>query len=325
MSLLQIFLETEYTSVPAEIKVYCNNKKLYNGFIKSQIKITHNLKSSKGISIKILKTGRTEIIAKKGHKQIVFIKKIKLNGIDLKINAFGNFIAKDNFYTSEQKLQTTELAFNGVWTIKINDTYNIPGLITDKGRNLLKNFIHSNIACFGASNTYRNTTTEGFKIGLWPEYINKYTKLQVKNYGVGGSSLSEITCLVKKYSEKFTKCNIIIFAPHTFRFQTKKNKKLINSLDFSLLDKNVVLHGEEHYIAILSNKLQILFDKISKNNNVYFCSDNKSEYDLFWKTPLKKYMIPNVKFKYKQDNNMHFEEKFHSAFAKKIIKHIGIK
>lgn len=325
MSLLKIFLETEYTSVPAQIDVYCNEKKLYTGPIKNNLEINHICKSSKGILIKISKTGKTKIIAKKGHKQIVFIKKIILNGIDLKIKAFGNFIAKDNFKLDTEQLQTTELAFNGIWTLKINDTYDIPGHLTDKGKKQIKNFINSSISCFGASQTYRNTIAEGFKIGLWPEHIIKYTNLKVKNYGVGGSNLAEITCLAEKHSKKVTKCNIIILAPHTFRFQIKKNKKYINSQDFNLLDKNVVLHGEEHHIAILSNKLKILFDKISKSNNVYFCSDNKSEYELFWKTPLKKYMIPNVNFNFTHDSHIHFEEKFHSAFAKKIIKHIGIK
>jgi hypothetical protein len=325
MGELEIILEAEYTSITAEVIILCNKKQIYNGVIKGRIKINHNIEKIGYLDLKIIKSGHTPDLVNHGHKQRLIIKKIRLNGIELKIEAFGNFFPKDNLYITEKNLQTNILAWNGEWNIKINDTYDVPGHLTSEGKQITKFFSSRQIACFGASNTKRDLSNEKFKVGLWPDYLARLTKHSVQNYGLPGSNIPEITCLLEKYSKQFSNSNLIILSPHSFRFQIKEDTNWINSLNFGLLDKTVVLHGEEHYIAVLSGKLMSLFDKISKNNNLYFCPDNESEYEVFQRTPLKKYMIPKIEFaNYKVDKNRHYEEKFHNDFAKKIIKHIGI-
>lgn len=324
MNTVKVSLSTDYTSIPAHCKIFCCKKLIFDDIVKKSITLNHNFESVKNFEINIVKDGRTLNIAKK-HKQIVYIKNINLNGIDLKINEFGIFNIKNNFFTSDQMLQTTQLTFNGEWNLKLVDTYNIPGHLTKSGLKKSKLFSNCNIACFGASNTFRITDKENFQTGLWPDYLRQKTNLKINNYADVGSSIPEITAMVKKYTQKFFKPIVILFLPHTFRFQIKKNSQWTNSFDFNLLEKNVVLQGEAHYIAVLSNKLKKFFNELSKKNSIFFCSDNESEYNLFKKTQLRKYLITPPKFsKYQKDKNGHWEEKFHKDFANRIIKQIDI-
>jgi hypothetical protein len=245
-----------------------------------------------------------------------------LNGIPLKINGFGVFYVKNNVYTQDEELQTTMLTLNGEWSLSIPSTYSLPGHLTLEGKMVKNSFIDSDICCFGASNTKRN------ELDCWPHYLADLTNRTVQNYGMPGSTLPEITRLVEEYATSSKGCDLVILSPHCFRFQILDEAKneWQNSGDWSLLKKEVVLHGAEHYVAVLSAKLCQFFDKISRSHNIYICPDNQAEYELFQKTPLKNYIIPDVKFPHSQlaDDIGHWDDKWNLSFAEKTARHIGI-
>jgi len=319
MHFVEIILDTEYSSIPAEIKILCNNEEIFNGIIKSKKIISHNLKLKDGLDIRVSKFGKTRDIVDAGHKQIITIEKVTLNGIDLKIDAFGMFSIKDNVYIKNKELQTTTLTLNGEWSLSIPSTYSLPGHLTRKGKKIQRKFIDSDICCFGASNTYRRG------VECWPHYLAKLSKLKVQNYGVGGSSWLEITRLVEEYSRLVKGRDLIILSPLCFRFQIQDEDEWSNCNDWDLLEKEVVLHGAEHYVAVLSANLCEFFDKISELHNIYICPDNQLEYDLFQKTPLKKYLIPDIEFPDHQlEHDGHWGDKWNITFAEKTARHIGI-
>lgn len=319
MNFIEIILDAEYSSRPAKIKILCNNDEIFNGIIKSKKIISHNPKLKEGLEIKVSKFGKTKDLVDAGHKQIITIDKVTLNGIDLKIDAFGMFSTKDNAYVKDKELQTTTLTLNGEWSLSIPSTYSLPGHLTTKGKKLKNKFIDSDVSCFGASNTNR----KDFK--CWPHYLAKLSKVKVENYGISGSSWPEITRLVQEYSRSVKDRDIIILSPHCFRFQIRDEEEWLNSNDWDFLKREVVLHGEEHYVAVLSANLCDFFDKISESNNIYICPDNKSEYDLFQKTPLKKYIVPDVEFPDNQlEQDGHWNDKWNITFAEKIARHLSI-
>ena len=323
MHSLEIILETEYSATPAHIKISIDNKEIFNGLIKSKQKyISHDLSLEDRIDIKISKTGKSKDIVDAGHTQQTTIKSITLNGIDLKIDAFGVFHVKDNVYVTDKELQTTTLTLNGEWCLSIPSTYKLPGHLTREGEIIRKKFTSSDIACFGASNTYRG----GFQ--CWPHYLANLSNRNVQNYGLPGSSWPEITRLVEEYSRLVKASDLVILSPHCFRFQIQDEVggKWVNSGDWDLLKRQVVLHGAEHYVAVLSANLCEFFDRISKSHNIYICPDNQEEYHLFHKTPLKKYLISDVDFPDDQlaDDGGHWGKKWNETFAGKTVRHMGI-
>jgi len=319
MHLIEIILDTEYSSIPAKVKVSCNDEEIFIGMIEGKKTISHNLIIKDRLNIRISKTGMTKDIVEAGHVQAITIEQVTLNGIDLKIDAFGMFYAKGNVYLPNKELQTPILKFNGEWLLSIPPTYPLPGHLTHEGKIIQRKFVDSDICCFGASNTYR----PGVK--CWPHHLANLSKLKVENYGVVGSGWQEITRMVKEYSKLVQGRDLIVMSPFSFRFQIQDGDKWVNSLDHGLHLKETILHGAEHYVALLSGHLKDFFDEISASNHVHICPDNQEEYDLFQKTPLKKYIIPCIEFPEEQLlDDGHWNERWNRDFAEKTARHVGI-
>ena len=334
MHVVEIILDTECSSTPAEVKITCNSEVIFNDLIKERKIISHNLKIKEGLDISISKFGKTQDIPRHvqlmqkflandkvdaGHKQIITIEKVKLNGIDLKIDSFGVFSVKNNLHVPKKELQTTMLTLNGEWSLSIPPTYSLPGQLTHEGKILQRKFINSDVCCFGASNTYRPG------VECWPHHLANLSKLKVQNYGIRGSGWLEITRMIEEYSSKVKDSHLIILSPFCFRFQIQDGDGWSNCNEWDLLTKEAVLHGAEHYVAMLSGHLCEFLDKLSALNHIYICPDNQQEYDLFQKTPLKKYLIRDIEF---PDNQLlddgHWNDKWNKNFAEKTAHHIGI-
>ena len=319
MHLVEIILDTEYSYLPAEVGIMCNNEVIFNGIIKGKKTVTHNLRIKDGLDLRISKSGKTKAIVDAGHTQIITIEKVTLNGIDLKIDSFGVFYVKDNVFVSNKELQTTTLTLNGEWSLSIPPTYSLPGHLTNKGRILQSKFVDSDICCFGASNTYRPG------VECWPHHLANLTEVKVQNYGIGGSCWPEITRMIEEYSSKVKNSNLIILSPFCFRRQIQDGDEWSNCNEVRLMARETVLHGAEHYVAMLSGHLCEFFDKISALNHIHICPDNQDEYDLFQKTPLKKYLIRDIEFPEDQLlNDGHLNDKWSRNFAEKTAHHIGI-
>ena len=321
MHLVEIILDTEYSYLPAEVGIMCNNEVIFKGIIKGKKTVTHNLRIKDGLDLRISKSGKTKAIVDAGHKQIITIEKVTLNGIDLKIDAFVMFSVKDNVYVQNKELQTTTLTLNGEWFLSIPATYSLPGHLTHDGKILQKKFVDSDVGCFGASNTHRPG------VECWPHHLGNLAEVKVQNYGVGGSGWLEITRLLEEYSKLVEGRDLIILSPGRFRFQLQDQDEWLNCNDLNELPKESILrHETEHYVAVLSGHLCEFFDGISKSNRIHVCLDNQEEYELFQKTPLKKYLIPDIEFPEDQllDRRGHWDERWHVTFAEKTARHIGI-
>ena len=321
MHLVEIILDTEYTHIPAEVKISCNNELIFNGIIKSKKTITHSLKIKDGLDLRISKFGKTKAIVDAGHKQIITIEKVTLNGIDLKIDVAGVFSIKDNVYVPNKELITTMLTLNGEWSLSIPPTYSLPGHLTHDGKIIQREFVDSDVCCFGASNTYKPG------VRCWPDHLANLSKLKVQNYGISGSGWLEITRLVEEYSLLVKSRDLIILSPGRFRFQLQDQDEWLNCNDLTELPKESILsHETEHYVAVLSGHLCEFFDEISKSNRIHVCLDNQEEYELFQRTPLKKYLIPGIEFPEDRllDRRGHWDERWHFDFAEKTARHIGI-
>ena len=320
MHSLEIVLDTEYSSRPAEVKILCNNEEIFNDKIKSKKTLSYNLELKDSFDLIIFKSGKTKDLVDAGHTQIITIEKVKLNGIDLKIDSFGMFFVKDNPYLKNKELQTATLQLNGKWSLSIPFIYSLPGHLTCEGKILQEKFVDSDICCFGASNT---SSRQGFE--CWPNYLANISKLKVQNYGIPGSGWQEITRLVHEYSKLVKGRDLVILSPLCFRFQIQDTDEWFNCNDWELLKKDIVLHGTEHYVALLSANICGFFDKISESNNIYFCPDSQLEHDLFQKTPLKKYLIPYIEFPETQlAKDRHWNDEWNYNFAKKTASHIGV-
>ena len=107
--------------------------------------------------------------------------------------------------------------------------------------------------------------------------------------------------------------------PHSFRIQQKDNSIIKNVL---CKDKNLLLHGEEHFIAFLSAKLYNFINKINKKNFfIFFTIDQKIQHDLFSITKLKKYLLPYLDTSnyMLEEDGMHMGSDYQIDFAKLCV------
>ena len=289
MNTLKISLSTIYDVAPSHLKIEYLGEVIHQGELTKNTVIEHETGRSDPLELKITKTGKTkEIVDMKGIQEVV-AELVNLNGINLKIKDFGSFSLKDNPYVDEEILQTNKLNLNGVWTLEL-PRLNLVGDITKEALSKMRNpFSDSDVACFGCSQTY------GAFLGndqTWPSELERLTGKLVKNYGVSGSNINEITAMVDEYLGKFKTDIILLYLPHTFRRQRKKGNETVN-LDWrDDYNRDLLLHGEEHSIAVLSGDFMEWLEKISKHTKIYFGTYQTDEYKLYRQTPLKKFMFP---------------------------------
>ena len=318
MNTLKISLSTTYDVAPSHLKVECLGEVIYEGDLTKNTVIEHETGRLDPFELKITKTGKTkEIVDIKGTQEVV-VELVNLNGIDLKIKEFGSFSLNDNPYVDEQILQTNKLNLNGVWTLELL-RLNLVGDITKQAFGKMRNpFSDSDVACFGCSQTY------GAFVGddqTWPSELERLTGKLVKNYGVSGSNINEITAMVDEYLGKFKTDIVLLYLPQTFRRQRKKGNETVN-LDWrDDYNRDLVLHGEEHSIAVLAGDFMEWLDNVSRHTKIYFGTYQTDEYKLYQQTPLKKFMFPFLEgADYpKASDDVHHGPEFNRDFAKMLV------
>lgn len=318
MNTVKISLSTRYDIAPSHLEIGCSGEVIFDGELTRNLIIDHETDKSDLFEIKIRKTGKTKRIVDMNGTQEVIVKSINLNGIDLKIKEFGSFALKDNPYVDEEILQTNKLNLNGEWTLDL-PTLNLVGDITRSTmENTRDSFSDSEIACFGCSQTYGDLLKNA---ETWPSQLARLTGAMVKNYGVSGSNINEITAMVDEYLEKFKTDVILLYLPHTFRRQTREENKISNLRWDDERNRDLLLHGEEHSIAVLSGFFKAWLEKKSKHTKIYFGTYQTDEYKLYEKTPLKKFMFPFLEgANYpKASDKIHHGAEFNTDLAK-IIK-----
>jgi hypothetical protein len=317
MNIIKIFLSTKYDSVPSHCKIYCCDELIFDSVVDKDLHIVHEVNLVNPFSVKIIKTGKTVEIVKTNQEQSIKIKNINLNGIDLKVGEFGKFHVKGNPYVDDHTLQTDCLNLNGEWQLEL-PARSIVGRIEPTELKFRDPLEDCDIACFGASQTYGAFLEYNES---WPAQLQEETGKKIRNYGIGGSNVNEITALVDHYIENYKTDTILLYLPHTFRRQLEINGSWQRPRWNDTVNRDLILHGEEHSIAVISGDLYRWLDNISKNTKIYFGSDQTDEYGLYERTPLKKFMMPFLEGNNypKASDNLHYGAEFNRDFAK-IIK-----
>ena len=206
MNTLKISLSTTYDVAPSHLKIECLGEVIHEGELTKNTVIEHETGRLDPFELKITKTGKTKEIVDIKSTQEVVVQLVNLNGINLKIKDFGSFSVGDNPYKDEEILQTNKLNLNGVWTLELPRSNLVGDITKDAFRKMRNTFSDSDVACFGCSQTY------GAFLGneqTWPSELERLTGKLVKNYGVIGSTINEITAMVDEYLRKF-KTDIVL-------------------------------------------------------------------------------------------------------------------
>jgi len=312
---VKISLSTIYDVTPSHLKIECLGEVIYVGQLTKNTIIEHEIGRLDPFELKIAKTGKTkEIVDMKGQQEVV-VELVNLNGIDLKIKEFGSFSLKDNPYVNDETLQTNKLNLNGEWTLKLPRLNLVGDITTGALERMRQTFADCDIACFGCSQTYGAFLKHD---EAWPVQLGGLTGKLVKNYGVSGSNINEITAMVEHYLKKFKTDTILLYLPHSFRRQMNIDNeiKLIGTTDRE--NKELLLHGEEHSIAVLSGDMYDWLENINRQTKIYFGTYQTDEYGLYERTPLKKFMFPFLQGDDypKASDNQHHGAEFNKAFAK---------
>ena len=315
-NVIKIKLSTEYDSVPPYCKIFCCGDLIFDSLVSNSLELSHQLETFDQFDVKIIKTGKTLDVVKKNHEQSIMIKNISLNGIDLKVAEFGKFHVKDNPYVNDHTLQTNCLNLNGEWLLEL-PARSIAGKIELEKFKLRDPLEACDIACFGCSQTY------GYPLEYnesWPARLQEETGKKTRNYGIAGANINEITALVNHYIANYKTATILLYLPHTFRRQLEINGSWLRIESNDPENRDLMLHGEEHSIAVISGDLYNWLDNISQNTEIYFGTYQTDEYGLYEKTPLKKFMMPFLEGDDypKASDDLHHGAEFNRVFAKKI-------
>ncbi len=289
---------------------------MFDGLVSKDMDIEHNLGPFTKFHLEIEKTGKTIEVVNKRHEQIVNIEKINLNGIDLKTKEFGVFEIRANPYVDDAQIKTDHLHLNGVWSLSLPERH-LRGNVDLDNIKLRDELSDCDIACFGCSQTYGKGLD---KNETWPAHLQAMTGKDVRNYGVIGSNINEIKSLVEHYRENYTADMILIYLPHTFRRQIFNEDKVEQVMTLDQENKDLILHGEEHSVAVLAGQFKEWLDDISSKTKIYFGTYQRSENELFEKTALKKYMMPFLRSDDypRASDGLHNGSEFNQIFAKNI-------
>lgn len=316
MNIVKISLSTNYDSVPAHCRIECCGDVILDSVVSKDTELVHEIALFDQFDIKITKIGKTLELVKKNQEQIITIKNINLNGIDLKIQEFGEFKIRDNPYIDDETLQTDRLHLNGVWRLELPKR-SLVGTFNPGGINLRDELGDCDIACFGCSNTWGSFLEYGES---WPAQLQQITGKSTKNYGIQGSNINQMIPFVDHYIKNYKTDTIILYLPHTFRRQQNVNGKIQNIETVDNENRELILHGEEHSVAVLSGTLHNWLENCSKNINIYLGTYQTDEYKLYEKTALKKFMVPFLEADdySKASDNLHHGAEFNRDFAKII-------
>jgi|TARA_A100001388_G_scaffold102684_1_gene74865 hypothetical protein len=319
MNFLEISLKTEHTSVPAHLKIYCSDELVFDDLIDKNLVIKKQFETPKVFELKIIKTGKNIDLVKKDHIQKVQIEKVSVNGINLKINEFGNFQVHDNPYVDDHTLQTVDLNLNGTWTLQLQEQKLIGQFEPAKAK--FRDAIQDcDIACFGCSQTYgvfldHNET--------WPYFLGKELGLNVKNFGIPGSNYNEMTAFMEYYVKNYKAKTILALFPHSFRRQSIDNGKIEHIGAVDERNKHLIFHGEEHSIVNLSMCFPAWLESV--HDNIMVSTYQRSEHNLMMLTNIKKHMLPYFDSDPypKASDGKHFGVEHNLSYAKALAKHIN--
>lgn len=320
MNTLQIILSTEYTSIPSHCKIYCCDKLIFYNAINKDITIDHTFTTPKQLSIKIIKDGKNKNLVDNKHIQTINIKKITVNGIDLKIHAFGQFQTKNNPYVEDHLLQTTNLTLNGEWTISTLEQPLVGTFNFEKTKHRIPDSVEDcDIACFGCSQTYgvgidKNQT--------WPLHLGNILGVKVKNFGIPGSNINQITAFIEYFCKNYKTKLILFLLPHSMRRQIVKDNIIENALAHHSANKEFILHGEEHSIINLSCSMSFWLEKIP--TKILISSYSDTEYALIQKTQLSDKLLPYLEFRDYPlaSDNLHFGAEYCKEYASSLAEYI---
>ena len=316
MNIIKISLSTNYDSAPAHCRIKCCGDVIFDSVISKDTELMHEILNLDHFYIEITKTGKTLELVKKNEEQVINIENINLNGIDLKTREFGEFRITDNPYIDNETLQTDRLHLNGKWRLELPKR-SLVGTFDPGEINFRDDLGDCGIACFGCSNTW-GSFLEYDK--SWPAQLQKITGKSVKNYGMRGSNINEITSLVDHYIKNYKTDAILLYLPHTYRRQMNIDGEIKRIVTHDGQNKELVLHGEEHSIAVLSGNMYEWLQDISRHTKIYFGTYQTDEYELYERTSLKKFMFPFLQgddYPTASDNRHHGAE-FNKDFAKLI-------
>ena len=324
MNHLKISLSAVFDSVPPDCRITCCGKELFNSRVTGDTELEFDIGSFKKFNLQIEKAGKTVALVDKEERQIISITNINLNGIDLKIKEFGLFEIKGNPYVNDHSIQTNELHLNGVWTMTL-PSRTLVGNISHRLENIemRDTLMDCDVACFGCVQTHGWRRESNIS---WPHQLKLLTGLYIMNYGIYSSNTNEITSLVEHYIKNFKAETILLYLPHNFKRQVIKEGEYKNVGPQDPVNKELLWHGEEHSIAVLTGELYQWLEKISSHTKIFFGTYHPSEYDLYHKTKLKKYMIPNLNHHLypNASDNQHIGEEFHIDLAKNIKKFLQL-
>ena len=319
MNTVSIMLATEYDSIPSHCTVHVCGELIFDSIVSKNIELTKEIDRFEQFTVKVTKGGKMSDLVKKNHKQILVVQNITLNGIALKVQEFGRFELKNNPYVKEETLQTNYLSLNGEWLLEL-PRRSLRGHLDIgriQGEELRDDIGDCDIACFGCSQTWGSSLEYEES---WPSQLQKITGRSVRNLGIGGSNNNEIMAFADYYINNYKSDVALIYLPHSFRRQLIVDGKVLNLSTVSEKNRELLIHGEEHSIASLSGELYDRLENISKKSKVYFGTYQTSEYDLYQKTPLKKYMFPFLQGDNypKASDNQHHGAEFNRDFARML-------
>lgn len=320
MNKLKIELSAKHNVRPCDLQIIYSGESIHNGKLEKDLVIEHQTDASRPFDLTIIKRGKTKNLIDQDGEQEVVVESVNLNGIDLKHKEFGIFSAKDNPFIDEQTIQTNRLNLNGEWNLQL-PRYDLVGdisTVVNKNRRKVRDrYADTDIACFGCSQTYGEYIEYD---ETWPSQLGKCTGKLVKNYGVSGSNINEITAMVEDFLKAQKAEIILLYVPHTFRRQIRKGNDIVNQMGdkFYSQNKEIVLNGEEHSIAVLAGAFEDWLENISKHTKIYFGTYQRSENAIYQKTQLKKFMFPFLEGDDypKASDKKHHGPEFNRDFAK---------
>jgi len=316
VNIIKISLSTNYDSAPAHCRIKCCGDVIFDSVISKDTELMHEILNLDHFYIEITKTGKTLELVKKNEEQVINIENINLNGIDLKTREFGEFRIRDNPYVDDETLRTDRLHLNGKWRLELPKR-SLVGTFDPSNKKLRDEVGDCDVACFGCSNTWGSFLEYDQS---WPAQLQQITGKSTKNYGIQASNINEITSFVDHYIKNYKTDTILLYLPHTFRRQMNIGGEIKRIAIGDGQNKELVLHGEEHSIAVLSGNMYEWLEDISRHTKIYFGTYQTDEHELYERTSLKKFMFPFLQgddYPTASDNRHHGAE-FNKDFAKLI-------
>ena len=326
MNTVSIMLATEYDSRPSHCAIYVCGDLIFDSIVSKNTELIKKIDRFQQFTVKVVKTGKTLDLVNNNDKQTVTIQNINLNGIDLKIQEFGEFILKGNPYVEDETLLTNQLNLNGEWHLELprRPLMGHLDIETIRKRKVRDDISDCDIACFGCSETW------GDSIGYddsWPAQLQKITEKSVKNLGIGGSNINEIIAFADYFVKNYKSEMVLIYLPHSFRRQLIRDGKVFNT---KFIDdgtsKELILHGEEHSISALAGELGDWLDDVSKHTKIYFGTYQTNEHKIYEKTALKKFLFPFLHGKDypKASDGLHHGVEFNRDFARMLVDFLNL-